>query len=98
MDRVGTWETSRRPQSPRRSRATTGSRGDEAVGVEAARSEVALAQMLQGAGLERSIAHIAERFVAPEVRTRFDAIIRSGLRKAGMPEEKAPPAATPADV
>src|ERR1700674_4762249 len=32
MDRVGTWETSRRPQSPRRSRATTGSRGDEAVG------------------------------------------------------------------
>src|SRR6516225_10923136 len=32
MDRVGTWETSHRPQSPRRSRAATGSRGDEAVG------------------------------------------------------------------
>ena len=31
-DRVGTWETSCRPQSPRRSRATTGSPMDDAAG------------------------------------------------------------------
>src|SRR3954464_709598 len=30
-DRVGTWETSCRPQSPRRSRATTGSPMDDAA-------------------------------------------------------------------
>jgi hypothetical protein len=43
---------------------------------------------LQGIGLERGIAHIAERFVAPEIRACFETTIRAGLRHAGLPERK----------
>jgi hypothetical protein len=42
---------------------------------------------LQGSGFKRGIAHIAERFVAPEIRMRFDATIRDGLHRAGLPEQ-----------
>jgi TolB-like protein/class 3 adenylate cyclase/Flp pilus assembly protein TadD len=47
-----------------------------------ARAELATAKTLQGSRFEQAIAHIAERFVAPETRERFDTIILGGLRRA----------------
>ena len=52
-----------------------------------ARAELAAAMTLQGSGFERGIAHIAERFVAPEIRARFETTILAGLRRAGLPEK-----------
>ena len=45
-----------------------------------ARAELAAAMALQGSGFERGIAHIADRFSAPEIRARFDATILAGIR------------------
>jgi TolB-like protein/class 3 adenylate cyclase len=55
--------------------------------LENARAELAVARALQGTGFERGVAHIADRFVGPESRSRFETVIRAGLRKAGFPEE-----------
>src|SRR5690242_9245247 len=52
-----------------------------------ARVELDAAIRLQGSGFKRGIAHIAEGFVAPEVRMRFDATIRNGLHRAGLPKQ-----------
>jgi hypothetical protein len=41
---------------------------------------------LQGSGFERGIAHIAERFVDPEIVARFETTILAGLHRAGLPE------------
>jgi TolB-like protein/cytochrome c-type biogenesis protein CcmH/NrfG len=54
--------------------------------LEHARTELAAAMTLQGSGFERGVAHIAERFVASEIRERFETIIRAGLRRAGIPD------------
>ena len=54
--------------------------------LEHARAELAAATTLQGAGFERGVAHIAARFVAPEIRRRFDMTILAGLRRAGLPD------------
>jgi tetratricopeptide (TPR) repeat protein len=48
-----------------------------------ARAALAAAMTLQGSGFERGIAHIAERFVAPDIRERFETTIRAGLYRAG---------------
>ena len=48
--------------------------------LEHARAALAVAKTLQGTGFERGIAHIAERFAAPEIRARFEAIIHAPLR------------------
>jgi tetratricopeptide (TPR) repeat protein len=53
-----------------------------------ARAELAEAMTLQRSGLERGIAHIAERFVAPEISACFEATILAGLCHAGLPERK----------
>ena len=50
-----------------------------------ARAELAAAMALQGSGFERGIAHIAERFLTPEIRARFEATILAGIRRAGLP-------------
>ena len=52
-----------------------------------ARAELDIARTLQAPGFEAAIAHIAERFTAPESRAKFDTTIYTGLRLAGMPEE-----------
>ena len=52
--------------------------------LKSARAEHAAAVALQGSGFERGIAHIAERFVAPEIRARFETTILVGLRRAGL--------------
>ena len=52
-----------------------------------ARAELAAAMALQGSGFERGIGHIAERFLAPEIRARFEATILAGIRRAGLPEK-----------
>jgi hypothetical protein len=49
-----------------------------------ARAELAAAKTLQGSGFDRGIAHIAERFAAPETRERFETTILAGLRRAGL--------------
>ena len=54
--------------------------------LKSARAELAAAIALQGGGFERGIAHIAERFVAPEIRARFETTILAGLRRAGVAE------------
>jgi tetratricopeptide (TPR) repeat protein len=51
-----------------------------------ARVELDAAMRLQGSGFERGIAHIAERFVAPEIRARFETTVLAGLRHAGLSE------------
>jgi adenylate cyclase len=48
-----------------------------------ARAALAAAVTLQGSGFERGIAHIAERFVAPDIRARFETTILAGLFRAG---------------
>ena len=53
-----------------------------------ARAELAAAKTLQGSGFDRAIAHIAERFVAPEIRACFETTILAGLRHAGLLERK----------
>jgi adenylate cyclase len=53
---------------------------------EHARAELAAAKRLQGGQFERGIAHIAERFVAPETRALFEKTIRAGLHRASLPE------------
>ncbi len=50
-----------------------------------ARAELAAARSLQGSRFDQGIAHIAERFVVPETRERFETTIRAGLRLADMP-------------
>jgi TolB-like protein/cytochrome c-type biogenesis protein CcmH/NrfG len=52
--------------------------------LKSARAELATAMTLQGSGFERGIGHIAERFVAPEIRARFETTILAGLRLAGL--------------
>jgi tetratricopeptide (TPR) repeat protein len=49
-----------------------------------ARAALATAMALQGSGFERGISHIANRFVAPEIRARFETIILAGLQ---IPEQ-----------
>ena len=56
-----------------------------------ARAELAAATALQGTGFGRGLAHIAERFVAPEIRAQFDTMVLGGLRRAGLPETWAIP-------
>jgi TolB-like protein len=54
---------------------------------ELARAELGVAKGLQGAAFESSVARLGGHFApAPEIRTRFEAIIRAGL-SARMPEE-----------
>jgi TolB-like protein len=55
--------------------------------LEYARAALAVAKTLQGTGFERGIAHIAERFGAPEIRARFETIIHAPLREAATPED-----------
>jgi len=55
--------------------------------LQRARAELDIARTLQAPGFEAAIAHIAERFTAPESRAKFDTTIYTGLRLAGMPEE-----------
>jgi TolB-like protein/class 3 adenylate cyclase/Flp pilus assembly protein TadD len=52
-----------------------------------ARAELAAATGLWGSHFEQSIAHIAERFVAPEIRARFEKTILAGLHRASLPEQ-----------
>jgi TolB-like protein len=58
--------------------------------LNSARAELAAATTLQGSGFERGIAHIAERFVAPEIRARFETIIIAGLRRVGLSADMRP--------
>jgi hypothetical protein len=52
-----------------------------------ARAELGVAKGLQGAAFEGNVTRLAGLFApAPEIRTRFEAIIRAGLN-ARMPEE-----------
>jgi adenylate cyclase len=54
---------------------------------EAARTELGVAKRIQGDAFEGSVARLAGLFApTPEIRTRFEAIIRAGL-SARMPEE-----------
>jgi len=54
---------------------------------ELARAELGVAKGLQGAAFEGNVTRLAGLFApAPEIRTRFEAIIRAGL-SARMPEE-----------
>jgi adenylate cyclase len=54
---------------------------------ESARAELGVAKGLQGAAFKGNVARLAGLFApAPEIRTRFEAIIRAGL-SARMPEE-----------
>ena len=50
-----------------------------------AHAELAAAMALQGSGFERGIAHIADRFSAPDIRARFDATILAGIRGIEWP-------------
>jgi len=54
--------------------------------LQRARAELDIARTLQTPDFEAAIAHIAERFTAPESRAKFDATIYAGLRLAGFPE------------
>jgi adenylate cyclase len=54
--------------------------------LERARAALVVAQTLQGTDFERSLAHMADRFAAPDIRARFESNIRAGLRKAGWQE------------
>jgi tetratricopeptide (TPR) repeat protein len=51
--------------------------------LQLAHATLAAAIALQGTGFERGIAHIANRFVAPEIRARFEKTILAGLYRAG---------------
>ena len=54
---------------------------------ESARNHLAAAKELQGANFDRSVTRLSGRFApAPEIRARFEAIIRAGLN-AGISEE-----------
>ena len=53
--------------------------------LEGARAELTAARTLQGSRFDEGVAHIAGRFVAPEIRARFEATILAGLRSAGAP-------------
>jgi TolB-like protein/Flp pilus assembly protein TadD len=55
-----------------------------------ARAEIAEAKTLHGTRLGQGIAHIAERFVAPEIRERFATTILAGLRRAGLSADDRP--------
>ena len=54
--------------------------------LQRARAELDIARTLQTPDFEAAIAHIAERFTAPESRAKFDTTIYAGLRLAGFPE------------
>ena len=54
--------------------------------LQRARAELDIARTLQAPGFEAAIAHIAERFAAPESRAKFDTTIYAGLRLAGFHE------------
>jgi tetratricopeptide (TPR) repeat protein len=54
---------------------------------ESARNHLAAAKELQGANFDQSVTRLSGRFApAPEIRARFEAIIRAGLN-AGISEE-----------
>ena len=54
---------------------------------QSARAEFGIAKGLQGAAFEGNVARLAGLFApTPEIRTRFEAIIRAGL-SARTPEE-----------
>jgi TolB-like protein/class 3 adenylate cyclase/cytochrome c-type biogenesis protein CcmH/NrfG len=55
-----------------------------------ARAEITEAKTLHGTRLEQGIAHIAQRFVAPEIRERFATTILAGLRRAGLSADDHP--------
>jgi tetratricopeptide (TPR) repeat protein len=62
---------------------------------ESARAELGVAKGLQGAAFEGNVARLGGLFApAPEIRTRFEAIIRAGL-SVRMPEERAPSGVLP---
>jgi adenylate cyclase len=48
-----------------------------------AHAALSAAMTLQGTGFERGITHIADRFVAPDIRARFEKTILAGLSCAG---------------
>jgi TolB-like protein/Tfp pilus assembly protein PilF len=54
--------------------------------LQRARAELDIARTIQVPNFEAAIAHIAERFTAPESRAKFDTTIYAGLRLAGFPE------------
>ncbi len=53
-----------------------------------ARAELVTAKRLRGEDFERGVTLLGERIVAPEIRDRFETIVRAGLQKAGMLEEQ----------